>query len=120
MAALAEGPRDHQGDEQGGREQHQHGVRPQGNLPASQYRPGRLDGRAGQRDGHDRDPERAHEDPPFKPNSAAPLAASTGTPGGAIGTRATASTAAMAVAAMARLPPIPLNNRAMKKAGKIA
>src|SRR5687767_14254072 len=118
MAAFAEGPRDHQGGKQSGREQPQHCGRPWGELSAPcQYRPGSLDGGASQRDGHNRDPHRAHEDSPLKPNSAAPLAASTGTPGGATGTRAAARTAAITAAVVARLPlpPSPLISRTKKK-----
>jgi hypothetical protein len=62
------------------------------------------------------------QDLPFKPNNAAPQAASTGTPGGAIGTRAAVRAAAIAIAAIVRFSPLlssPIS-MAKKKAGKIA
>jgi hypothetical protein len=89
------------------RPRYDHGVHPWGQLSApGQYRSRRLDSRVRQCDAHDRTPECAHEDLPFKPNSDAPQAASTGTPGDAIGTRAATRAAAIAVAVIVRLPPI--------------
>src|SRR5918995_4328407 len=123
MAALAKGPRDHQSGEQGGCEQRYYGVHTWAKLAnPGQYRSRRLKGRGRQCDRHNCNPECAHEDPPFKPNSAAPQAASTGTPGGAIGTRAAVRAAAIAIAAIVRFSPLlssPIS-RAKKKAGKIA